>query len=418
MYNYFEKFNINKKIVDFVNDIEKNLYDDFYEIKDIYEYNQYKVLSSFIDNKLSDADFQESSGYGYNDVGRDKIEKIYSSVFGSEDALCRQQIVSGTHAISIALFALTKYGDRILSINDLPYDTIQTTIGLHNEKSSLIDNGIRFDFVPLINDKFDYENIKNKLIEKTRLIMIQRSRGYSERKAFSIRELESVISFIKSINSDAIILVDNCYGEFVDYSEPIEIGADIICGSLIKNAGGGLVKSGGYICGKSEYIELCAYRLTTPGLGKEVGVNFNQNRNILQGLYFAPQIVKNSLKVVRLFSSAYNTLGFNTNPKQNEKLNDIVININLKNEDNLVKFAKAIQETAPVDSYVTPMPSPMPGYDNDVIMAAGNFVSGSSIELSCDAPLREPYSVFLQGGLSYYQGKLALMKSISNLGLL
>ena len=418
MDNYFKKFNIDKKVVDFVNDIENNLTSEFAKINEIYEYNQYKVLSAFIDNKLSDADFQESSGYGYNDVGRDKIEKIYSDVFKSSDSLCRQQIVSGTHAISIALFALTKYGDRILSINGLPYDTIQTTIGLHNEKASLRDNGVRFDSVPLVDGTFDYENIKKSLELDTRLIMIQRSRGYSERKAFSIIELAKVITFIRSINSDAIILVDNCYGEFVDYMEPIEMGADVICGSLIKNPGGGLVKSGGYICGKSEYIELCAYRLTTPGLGKEVGVNFNQNRNILQGLYMAPQIVKNSLKVVRLFASAYNALGYNTNPMKNEALNDIVININLKNEDNLVNFAKAIQEIAPVDSYATPTPAPMPGYDNDIIMAAGCFVNGSSIELSCDAPLREPYSVFLQGGLSYYQGKLALMKSIKNLGLL
>lgn len=415
MYNLF---NINKNVVEFVNNIENELTKDFFYIDKIYERNQLKVLKSFIDLKISESHFIESTGYGYNDLGRDVIEELYSKIFNTESSLVRQQIVSGTHAISLALFAITKTGDKILSINGLPYDTIRATLGLNNEDYSLKANDIEFDFVELKNkSEFDYDCIKSKL-NNVSLIMIQRSRGYSDRNPLSINQISDVIKLIKSCNNNINVLVDNCYGEFVDVIEPSDVGADIICGSLIKNPGGGLARSGGYICGKKCLIDKCACRLTAPGIGKEVGINFNQNRNILHGMYLAPQIVANSLKISKLFTKTYNRLSFKTVPSCDEKLNDIVTAIYLNSEKNLQLFCEAIQETSPIDSFVKPIANDMPGYNHKVIMSAGNFISGSSIELSCDAPLISPYIVYLQGGLTYYQGKLALMNSIEKLGLL
>lgn len=415
MYN---DFSIKENIIDFINNSEKELVNDFVNIDKVYEKNQLKVLKAFNVLKISESHFEESTGYGYTDTGRDIIESLYSKIFHTEDALVRQQIVSGTHAISLCLFALTRPGDNILSINGLPYDTIRSTIGMNNEKSSLREYNIGFDYVDLINNNFDKEKIKSKVKNNVKLIMIQRSRGYSERKALSIEQISDIICFIKNINKDIIVMVDNCYGEFVNEMEPSDVGADIVCGSLIKNPGGSLVKSGGYIVGKKDLIERCAYRLTAPGIGKEVGINFNQNRNILQGIYLAPQIVANSLKIVKLFSKVYNKLNIDTVPNSSDELNDIVISIKLNSAENLKKFCEAVQETSPIDSYVKPIENDMPGYDSKVIMAAGNFISGSSIELSCDAPLCAPYMVYLQGGITYYQGKLALMKSIQNIGLM
>ena len=412
MYN---KFLIDKKIIDIVNEAEKKISADFFNIDKVYEFNQLKVLKAFIDSKISESHFAESTGYGYSDVGRDKIEEVYTRVFNTEASLVRQQIVSGTHAISLALFALTRPGDNILSINGLPYDTLHSTLGLNDEIGSLKEYNISFDYVDLLDDDFDYENIKKKIKANTKIIMIQRSRGYSERKPLSIKKINSVINFIKKINNEVIIFVDNCYGEFVNELEPTDVGADIICGSLIKNPGGGLAKSGGYISGKKDLIEKCSYRLTAPGLGNEIGVNFNQNRNILQGLYMAPQIVCNALKIVLLFSYVLNEYKIDTIPKYNEELNDIVVTVKLGDEYKLNRFCEIIQETSPIDSYVKPVSNDMPGYDTKVIMAAGTFTSGSSIELSCDAPMREPYMAFLQGGLSYYQGKIALMKILDEI---
>lgn len=414
----YKKFNINKKIIDFVNDVENDCLNSFFTFEKIYENNQLKVLNAFINNKVSESHFIETTGYGYNDIGRDKIEEVYCEIFNTEDALVRQQIVSGTHAISLVLFALTHYGDKILSINGLPYDTIHSTLGLHNEKSSLREYGIDFDYVDLVNDDFDYNTIKTKLTNDVKIIMIQRSRGYSERKALSIKKIKKVIDFIKEINTKVIVFVDNCYGEFVSEYEPTDVGADIICGSLIKNPGGSIVKAGGYIVGKKDLIEKCSYRLTAPGIGKEVGISYGENRNILQGLYFAPQIVNNACKIAKLFTNAYSKLGFDTVPNINDSIDDIVVSIKLNNESNIINFCKSIQCTSPIDSFVNPTSSEMPGYDSKVIMAAGNFISGASLELSCDAPIREPYVAYLQGGISYYQGKLALMKSIQELNLI
>ena len=409
-------YKVNDKIFEFVNKCESQI--DFSDFDKIYEFNQLKVLNAFINNKVSESSFNSSTGYGYNDLGRDIIENVYKDVFKAEDALVRQQIVSGTHAISLALFALTRPGDTILSINGLPYDTLHETIGLTDSKSSLKSFNVAFDSVDLQNNDFNYDEIKIKLSKNTKLVMIQRSRGYSTRYSLKLSQVKKAIELIKGINKDIIVLVDNCYGEFVNTIEPIELGADIVCGSLIKNIGGGLAKSGGYIVGRKNLIELCAERLTAPGLGKEVGVSFNENRNVLQGLYLAPQIVYNSLKIVKLFAKVLNELRIDTIPRFDESFDDIVLSIELKNSDLLQKFCNIIQSTSPVDAYLKPVSTDMPGYDSEVIMAAGCFVSGSSIELSCDAPMREPYMAFMQGGLTYYQGKYALMKIIAELYLL
>lgn len=404
-----------EKALSIVNEAEINISDNFLDIEKIYNYNQFKVIDAFIDSKVSESHFIESTGYGYNDIGRDIIEKVYSKIFKTESALVRQQIVSGTHAISLALFSLLRPGDNFVSITGKPYDTLNSTIGLNNEQSSLKEFNISFNYVDLKNNDFDFESIIKIINNKTKLIFIQRSRGYSERSAISLSKIKNVISFIKNKFPNVIILVDNCYGEFVDIIEPTEVGADIICGSLIKNPGGGLAKSGGYILGKKYLIDLCSYRLTAPGIGSEIGVNFNQNRNILQGVYMAPQIVANCLKIVTLFSYVLNKHNFITIPKYNEELNDIVISIKIGDAQKLIKFCNIIQETSPIDSFLQPFASDMPGYDNKVIMAAGCFISGSSIELSCDAPIREPYIAYLQGGLSYYQGKYALIRILSDL---
>ena len=411
--NIYKQFDIDDKTIAFVNDIEKTI--DFSELDKIAEYNQLKVLNAFKKNRVSDSHFFESTGYGYDDIGRDIIEKVYSDIFHTEDSLVRQQMISGTHALTIALFALTKYGDEILSINGLPYDTLHKVIGLHDEKSSLKDNGVSFDFVDLKYEKFDLEAIKNKIKTNTKLIIIQRSKGYTTRHAFSIDELKEVISFIKNINKNINILVDNCYGEFVDIYEPSDVGADIVVGSLIKNIGGGIAKSGAYIAGKKELVEICAYRLTAPGIGKEIGASHNENRNVLLGLSLAPNIVANILKAQKLFAKVYNELGFDTYPRFDQAQNDIVLAIKLKDRNKLQKFATAIQSSSFIDSFVKPEFSPMPGYDNKVIMASGSFTSGSSIELSCDGPDVEPYVAYFQGGLSYSQIKLALMMSIKDL---
>ena len=404
-----------KKAIDIVNTAEKAISEKFAYIEKIHNYNQFKVLKAFIDSKVSESHFVESTGYGYNDLGRDKIEEVYSKVFNTESALVRQQIVSGTHAISLTLFSLLSSGDNFLSITGMPYDTLTSTIGLNDEQMSLKSYNVTFDKVELINNDFDYDNIGKNIKPNTKLVYIQRSRGYSERTALSVSKISDAIHYIKKIRKDIIVLVDNCYGEFVECFEPTDVGADIMCGSLIKNPGGGLAKSGGYIVGKKELIEKCSYRLTAPGIGSEVGVNFNQNRNVLQGLYIAPQIVNNCLKIVLLFSYVLNNYKIETIPSYNEELNDIVIAIKMLNPDKLLKFCKIIQETSPIDSFLEPYASDMPGYDSKVVMAAGCFVSGASIELSCDAPMREPFMAFLQGGLSYYQGKYALMKILSEI---
>lgn len=410
------QFNIDYDLLRFCQNIENSLEDTFKQIDKITQYNQYKVLHAMQKNKLSDIHFAATTGYGYNDLGRDTLESIYADIFNTEDALVRPQLISGTHALYIALSGNLKPGDELLSPVGEPYDTLQGVIGIREEKGSLKEYGIVYKQVDLLeDDKFDYENIRNAITDKTRLITIQRSKGYSWRKSFLVEEIQNLISFIKFIKKDVICMVDNCYGEFVDTIEPSDVGADLVVGSLIKNPGGGLAPIGGYIVGKSEYVQNSAYRLTAPGLGKEVGATLGVTPSMIQGLFFAPQVVSGSLKGAIFASKIFETLGFDVLPYSDEKRSDIVQAIKMKNENNIIAFCKGIQKGAPVDSFVSPEPWDMPGYDCKVIMAAGAFVQGSSIELSADAPIKPPYAVFLQGGLSYHHAKIGNIIALQNM---
>ena len=409
---YNKLYGIDTKIENYIEKIDLDLEDKFKKLDKISEYNQIKVLKAFSDNSLSAIHFNSATGYGYADIGREVVENIFSSIFKSEDSLVRPNIVSGTHAISLVLFSLLNYGDRILSINGDPYDTLQQVIGIEgNKKGNLLSKGIKYDKLELKNDQeIQYGKIKEKLDDKTKLVMIQRSTGYTNRRAFSISEIEKAIIEIRKINKDVIIFVDNCYGEFTEIKEPIEIGADIIAGSLIKNLGGGIAITGGYISGKKDLIEYCANTLTAPGIGKDEGLSFGTNRNVLQGLYFSSKTTIESIKVALLFAKVFDDLGYEIIPKLDDPRSDIVQAIKLNSSKKLELFAKAIQESCSVDSNLTPIADQMPGYEDPVIMSSGGFVEGATSELSCDGPLRKPYTVYLQGGLNKYHGKLALMK--------
>ncbi|OFO45256.1 hypothetical protein HMPREF3045_00795 [Anaerococcus sp. HMSC075B03] len=409
---YNKLYGIDTKIENYIEKIDLDLEDKFKKLDKISEYNQIKVLKSFSDNNLSAIHFNSATGYGYADIGREVVENIFSSIFKSEDSLVRPNIVSGTHAISLVLFSLLNYGDKILSINGDPYDTLQQVIGIEgNKKGNLLSKGIKYDKLELKNDQeIQYEKIKEKLDDKTKLVMIQRSTGYTNRRAFSISEIEKAIIEIRKINKDVTIFVDNCYGEFTEIKEPIEIGADIIAGSLIKNLGGGIAITGGYISGKKDLIEYCANTLTAPGIGKDEGLSFGTNRNVLQGLYFSSKTTIESIKVALLFAKVFDDLGYEIIPKLDDPRSDIVQAIKLHSSKKLELFAKAIQESCSVDSNLTPIADQMPGYEDPVIMSSGGFVEGATSELSCDGPLRKPYTVYLQGGLNKYHGKLALMK--------
>lgn len=409
---YNKLYGIDTKIENYIEKIDLDLEDKFKKLDKISEYNQIKVLKAFSDNSLSAIHFNSATGYGYADIGREVVENIFSSIFKSEDSLVRPNIVSGTHAISLVLFSLLNYGDRILSINGDPYDTLQQVIGIEgNKKGNLLSKGIKYDKLELKNDQeIQYGKIKEKLDDKTKLVMIQRSTGYTNRRAFSISEIEKAIIEIRKINKDVIIFVDNCYGEFTEIKEPIEIGADIIAGSLIKNLGGGIAITGGYISGKKDLIEYCANTLTAPGIGKDEGLSFGTNRNVLQGLYFSSKTTIESIKVALLFAKVFDDLGYEIIPKLDDPRSDIVQAIKLNSSEKLELFAKAIQESCSVDSNLTPIADQMPGYEDPVIMSSGGFVEGATSELSCDGPLRKPYTVYLQGGLNKYHGKLALMK--------
>ncbi len=378
--------------------------------------NSEKVLNAFITNEVAETDFNPTTGYGYNDIGRDKIEKIYSTIFKTEDALVRNQFISGSHALTVAFFALLRPGDILLSITGKPYDTMDEVIGLVDNSSSLKSFGVNYMQVDLIDNDFDYDKIKDTIISnKIKVIEIQRSKGYSTRCSLTIDKVKRVISLIKSLNKDIIIMVDNCYCEFVNELEPSEVGADITVGSLIKNLGGGIAPNGAYIVGKKDLIKLCAERLTLPGEGKEVGPSLGINKQILQGLFMAPSVVAASLKTAIFTSCLLEELGYNVEPKYNEVRADIVQNIIFNDEKNLIKYVQGIQSNSPIDSNSLPIPSDMPGYLDKVIMASGAFTQGSSIELSCDGPLRTPYIAYQQGSLTYTYGRLAVIKAASNL---
>ena len=409
---YNKLYNIDENIEKYVEKIDTDLEDKFKNLDKISEYNQIKVLKAFKDNNLSSIHFNSATGYGYADIGREVVESIFSSIFKSEDSLVRPNIVSGTHAISLVLFSLLNYGDKILSINGDPYDTLQQVIGIEgNKKGNLISKGIKYDKIELKNEQeFQYDKIKKILKDDIKLVMLQRSTGYTNRRAFSIEEIERAIKTIREVNEDVIIFVDNCYGEFTETKEPIEIGADIMAGSLIKNLGGGIALTGGYISGKKELVEYCSNTLTAPGIGKDEGLSFGTTRNVLQGLYYSSKTTIESIKVALLFAKAFDNLGFEIIPKLDDPRSDIVQAIKLNSSEKLELFAKAIQESCSVDSNLTPIADDMPGYEDKVIMSSGGFVEGATSELSCDGPLREPYTVYLQGGLNKYHGKLALMK--------
>ena len=412
----YTHYNIDESFNKMITDKEKDLIEDFDKLEAIAEFNQLKVLKAFNKNNLNTQDFITATGYGYADIGRAKVEEIFADIFKSEDALVRPSIVAGTHALSIVLFSLLNYGDEMVAITDDPYDTMQQVIGITGEKKgNLLSKGVRYNKLELTDDNMiDYDNIANVVNNDTKLALIQRSTGYTQRRAFTIKEIKKAIDKIKSINPNTIVFVDNCYGEFTEDKEPIEVGADILAGSLIKNLGGGIAITGGYICGKSDLIEYCANTLTAPGIGKDEGLSFGTNRTVLQGLYFAPQIVKEAIKVGMLFARVFDNLGYKVIPSIDEPQSDVVQAIEFKDPDKVISFCKSIQEASTVDSNLVPEPFPMPGYEDPVIMAAGGFVEGATSELSADGPLREPYVAYLQGGLNYYHGKLALKLVLSD----
>ena len=413
---YYMELGISEKVYDFCSEVEETLCDRFAEIDKIAEQNQIKVIRAMQKAGFAESHLYGTTGYGYNDIGRDALEKIYAEYFGTEDALVRQQITCGTHALYIALSAVLRPGDKMLSVAGSVYDTLQGVIGIREEIGSLKEFGISYDDVALLPDgSFDLEGIKEKLKPNTKLVEIQRSKGYDTRPSLSVEAIGEVISFIKSIKPEVIIMVDNCYGEFVELSEPSNVGADMVVGSLIKNPGGGLAPVGGYICGTKECIEKCAARLTTPGLGKEVGPSLGITRQFAQGFFLAPVVAAASLKGAIFAANCYEKMGFKAIPNSTEDRYDIIQQVILETPERLVAFCEGIQAAAPVDSFVAPIPWDMPGYDDQVIMAAGAFVSGASIELSADGPLRAPYSAYFQGGLTYPHAKYGIMMSIQKI---
>ena len=405
-------------LLNLVKEVEQDIKPIFDEVESTCQINSSKVLNAFQKCNLQEAHLTSSTGYGIDEPGRNKIEEIYSEVFKSEDSLVRTQLRSGTHALAVTLSALLRPNDTMLSITGEPYDTLKTVIGIGKEesKSSLKSYNIKYEQIDLINNDFDIKKIQERISKKdVKLVEIQRSRGYSTRKSLTIEKIEKVIKAIREVNNEVIIMVDNCYGEFVQDREPIEVGADIAVGSLMKNLGAGIATSGAYIVGRKDLIELCAERLTSPGIGKEIGPSLNQNPLLLKGLFFAPSVVASSVKTAIFASRILEKLGYNVEPKYNEKRADIVQTITLDSEEQLVKFCQGIQKGSPIDSNVIPFPSDMGGYDDKVIMAAGTFTQGSTIELSCDGPIRPPFIAYMQGGLTYEYGKLGILKAIEEM---
>ncbi len=412
----YESMGLSRGLLDYSKKIADSLKPRFDAIDEIAEYNQMKVIAAMQKNRVSAEHLYGTTGYGYNDAGRETLEAVYADIFHTEDALVRPQITCGTHALNVALAANLRPGDELMSPVGKPYDTMDEIIGIRPSKGSLAEYGITYAQADLKPDgSFDYDAIKAAINERTKLVTIQRSKGYAQRPTLSVERIGELIAFIKSVKPDVICMVDNCYGEFVQTIEPSDVGADLIVGSLIKNPGGGLAPCGGYIAGKKEYVEQAAYRLTSPGLGKEVGATLGVNQSFFQGLFMAPVVTAGALKGAIFAANLYERLGFKVIPNGSEPRFDIIQAIELGSAEGLIAFCKGIQAAAPVDSYVTPEPWDMPGYDSEVIMAAGAFVQGSSIELSADGPLREPYSVFFQGGLTWYHAKLGIMMSLQKM---
>lgn len=414
--NMYENMGVSQSVYEYGEKVLEQLDERFELIDQVAEYNQAKVLSAMQKNRVSAACFAATTGYGYDDVGRDNLERVYADVFHTEAALVRPQITCGTHALTVALSANLLPGDELLSPVGLPYDTLQEVIGIRESPCSLKEYGVSYKQVDLLPDgSFDYEKIKAAINEKTKLVTIQRSKGYATRPTFSVSQIGELISFVKSIKPDTICMVDNCYGEFVETIEPSDVGADMVVGSLIKNPGGGLAPIGGYICGTTECVSRCAYRLSAPGLGQEVGANLGLMPSLYQGFFLAPTVVASAEKGAVFAANLYEPLGFKCVPNATESRHDIIQAVELKSEEGMIAFCKGIQAAAPVDSFATPLPWDMPGYSDKVIMAAGAFVQGSSIELSADGPIRPPYAVYFQGGLTWYHAKLGILMSLQKL---
>ena len=412
----YEQMGISKEVAAFGTKVEETLKDRFRAVDETAEYNQLKVIKAMQDNRVSDIHFAATTGYGYNDLGRDTLEDVYASAFRAESALVRPQLISGTHALHIALSGNLRPGDELLSPVGKPYDTLEGVIGIRECPGSLKEYGVVYRQVDLLEDgSFDYDNIAKAINEKTKLVTIQRSKGYATRPTLSVDRIGELIAFIKKLKPEVICMVDNCYGEFVETREPIEVGADMIVGSLIKNPGGGLAPIGGYIAGRKDCIDNASYRLSAPGLGKEVGASLGINQSLYQGFFMAPTVVSSALKGAIFAANIYERLGFEVAPDSTQSRHDIIQAVTFHSAEHVIEFCRGIQAAAPVDSFVTPEPWAMPGYDSDVIMAAGAFVQGASIELSADAPIKPPYSVFFQGGLTWYHAKLGILMSLQKL---
>lgn len=412
-----EEFEVSEKTLDFVEKAENEVREIFESLDEIMQYNQYKVLAAFQKNKVSDVHFAWNTGYGYNDMGREIIERVYADIFKTEAALVRPLIVSGTHALSLTLCGVLRPGDELIYVTGRPYDTLEEVIGIRGEGAgSLAEFGITYKQIELLkNGQIDLDAVKSAISHKTKMISIQRATGYSERPAISLDSIEKCAKLVKSINPDIVMMADNCYGEFLDIIEPTQIGIDIMAGSLIKNPGGGLALSGGYIVGRKDLIEKVSYRMTSPGIGDECGLMFGQTRSILQGLFVAPKTVNAALKGAVLCAKVFENLGYEVFPSYDAKRSDIIEAVKLNSEEALCAFAEGIQMAAPIDAHVTPLPWDMPGYEDKVIMAAGAFVQGSSIELSADGPIREPYTIYFQGGLTYEHSKFGVIKALDNM---
>ncbi|MCI7739686.1 MAG: methionine gamma-lyase family protein [Lachnospiraceae bacterium] len=416
MLELYKELGIEEKVYRFGQQVEDSLKERFAQMDQVTEYNQLKVIKAMQKNRVCEACFYPSTGYGYNDLGRDTLEQVYADTFHTEAGLVRPQITCGTHALAVALFGNLRPGDELLSPVGKPYDTLEEVIGIRPSCGSLAEYGVVYRQVDLLEDgTFDYEKIKKAINEKTKLVTIQRSKGYQTRPSFSVKQIGELIAFIKNIRSDIICMVDNCYGEFVDTIEPTDVGADLMVGSLIKNPGGGLAPIGGYIVGKKEYVDAASYRMTSPGLGKEVGASLGVNGSFFQGFFLAPTVTRSALKSAVFAANIYEKLGFPVIPNGSEPRQDIIQAVTLGTPQGLIAFCKGIQHAAPVDSYVDPEAWDMPGYDSQVIMAAGAFVQGSSIELSADGPMKEPYAVYFQGGLTWEHGKFGILKSLQEM---
>jgi len=414
-----KEYGIDRKIFELSKEVDKEIEPQFEKIKEIREYNQLKVLNAMQKAHLSDNHFNWTTGYGYNDIGREKVEEIFANIFHTEDALVRPQIVNGTHALSLTVQGIVRPGDEILSITSAPYDTLQGVIGIRKEKGDLSEYGVTYKQVDFLEDgSIDIEGAKAAINDKTKLVMLQRSKGYAWRKSLSIDDIKEAIDAVKSVKPEVIVMIDNCYGEFLEALEPTDVGVDVMAGSLIKNPGGGLALTGGYVVGRKDLIDLISYRLTCPGIGKECGLTFGTTRNVLQGLFIAPYVVSQAVMGAVFCARLYEKLGYKVNPAYDAQRSDIIQIVQLNSGEEVVKFCEGVQAAAPVDSFVKPVPWAMPGYDDEVVMAAGAFVQGSSIELSADAPIRPPYNVYFQGGMTYDHSKMGSLKALESMGIL